>query len=411
MHVVIAMIIDAPGAVVTTSTRPDNLAVTLAARRAAGPVMVFDPQNLAGGGRGEGQAGSLAWPLERGCADPGTALVRAEALVPAAGGSGVENGNFWRQQALTVTRCLLHAAALGGAGAGDIFRWSHSAAAAKEAVGILGRHAGAAEGWGRGLDAIIAADQRTRDSVWAMVANTFAPLADPAVLAAVTARPGQQILDPEKFLASRGTIYLLGTAAGAAAAAPLVAALTEDLIHAARQLAARSPRQRLDPPLLLALDEAANYPLPSLPSLMSEGGGTGITTLTVLQSLAQARDKWGAQAGAAIWDAAIVKIILGGSGNAADLADISRLAGEIPVTEWSRTLAAGPGAGSASASVRYRPVIEPADIRRLGYGTGLLLLRTAPPILLRLRPWTARPDAKALAAAQAAWEHDRAGDA
>ena len=36
----------------------------------------------------------------------------------------------------------------------------------------------------------------------------------------------------------------------------------------------------------MILDEAANYPLPSLPSLMSEGGGTGITTMVVLQSLA-----------------------------------------------------------------------------------------------------------------------------
>ncbi|MCL5053963.1 TraM recognition domain-containing protein [Ferrimicrobium acidiphilum] len=28
---------------------------------------------------------------------------------------------------------------------------------------------------------------------------------------------------------------------------------------------------------------------------MSEGGGTGITTMVVLQSLAQARDRWGSE--------------------------------------------------------------------------------------------------------------------
>ena len=48
-------------------------------------------------------------------------------------------------------------------------------------------------------------------------------------------------------------------------------------------------------PLTLILDEAANYPLPSLGSLMSEGGGTSITTMVVLQSLAQARDRWGSE--------------------------------------------------------------------------------------------------------------------
>ena len=46
---------------------------------------------------------------------------------------------------------------------------------------------------------------------------------------------------------------------------------------------------------------------------MSEGGGTGITTIAVLQSLAQARAKWGRDEAEAIWDSAIVKIVLGGS--------------------------------------------------------------------------------------------------
>ena len=50
LHVVINAILDAPGAVVTTSTRPDNLTATLTARRAEGrPVAVFDPQHLAEG--------------------------------------------------------------------------------------------------------------------------------------------------------------------------------------------------------------------------------------------------------------------------------------------------------------------------------------------------------------------------
>ena len=41
---VIPFILDAPGAVVTTSTRPDNLAATMTARARRGPVGVFDPQ-------------------------------------------------------------------------------------------------------------------------------------------------------------------------------------------------------------------------------------------------------------------------------------------------------------------------------------------------------------------------------
>src|SRR2546429_4497275 len=93
---------------------------------------------------------------------------RADALVADAGRSGVENATFWRTQALSVTRCLLHAAALDGRPAADLYRWSHAAGASKEAVTILGSHPEATAGWDRALDAVIAADQRTRDSVWAM---------------------------------------------------------------------------------------------------------------------------------------------------------------------------------------------------------------------------------------------------
>ena len=116
---------------------------------------------------------------------------------------------------------------------------------------------------------------------------------------------------------------------GAGASATLVAAFVEDLIETARRLAARSPRARLDPPLLLALDEIGNLaPLPFLPVLMAEGCGTEITTMPVLQSLAQARNRWSEQQASAIWDASIVKIILGGASNSRDLQDLATPIGE-----------------------------------------------------------------------------------
>ena len=243
-NVVIPMILDAPGAVVTTSTRPDNLAITLAQRASFGPVAVFDPQRLA---RSSSRLSALRWSLVRGCESPQMAIIRAEALVSESNRSGVENGTFWRQQALTATRCLLHAAALGDRSPSDLYRWSHSAPGAKEAVSILTSHPGTTPGWERALDAIIASDQHTRDSIWAMVANAFSPLADPAVLGAVSPESGREF-DPVAFLALRGTLYLLGTASGASATATLVAALIEDVIDAAKRLAAGSPGQRLGSP-------------------------------------------------------------------------------------------------------------------------------------------------------------------
>jgi type IV secretory pathway TraG/TraD family ATPase VirD4 len=389
---VIPTILDAPGAVLTTSTRPDNLAVTFSVRTGRGHVVVFDPQGLAHAPR---LLPTLRWSPIRGCERPQTAMARAETLVADASRSGVENASFWRTQAVSALRCLLHAAALADRSPADLYRWSHAAPAAKEAIAILAQNRAAACGWDRALDAIVGADERMRDSTWVMVANTFSPLADPAVLAAVSPS-GTERFDPVEFLTSGGTLYLLGTASGASATANLVAALAEDVIEVARQLAAASAGGRLDPPLAVVLDEAANYPLPSLPALMSLGGGSGITTMAVLQSLAQTRDRWGREAAGATWDAAIVKVILGGSANADDLADLSRLIGDRPVKEHSETTSGWGAARSVSTTVRYRPILEPADIRRIRVGFGLLLLRSAPPIMMTLSPWTARKDAARL---------------
>ncbi len=155
-------------------------------------------------------------------------------------------------------------------------------------------------------------------------------------------------------------------------------------------------------PLLLALDEIGNLaPLPSLPSLMSEGGGTGITTITVLQSLSQARDRWGEFQANSIWDAAIVKVILGGGSNARDLADLSALIGDRD--EATVSISRDPaGKRGSSTSHRRVPVMDTSRLRTLPFGTGVLLLRSAPPILLQLQPWTRRRDSRLLS-------HDRRG--
>ena len=132
-------------------------------------------------------------------------------------------------------------------------------------------------------------------------------LADPRVRDAVSPDPGESF-DPADFHTNNGTLYLLATGAGAGASWSLVAAFIEDLVGTARHLAASSPGAWLDPPLLLALAEIGNLsPLPSLPMLMAEGGGNRII-MPVLQSLSQAREKWGDHAAGAVWDASIVKI-------------------------------------------------------------------------------------------------------
>ncbi|MTV25162.1 type IV secretory system conjugative DNA transfer family protein [Nitriliruptoraceae bacterium ZYF776] len=392
LHLVINAIVDAPGPVITTSTRPDNLTTSLRSREHHGPVAVFDPQQLA-----PGLPAGLRWSPVRGCEVPLTAMIRATGLASSTGlgAGGVDNGGFWEGKTRTAIQALLHAAALDGRDPATLYQWALNPTIAADAVRILQTHPEAATGWAESLDAMVQADPRTRDSIWQGVSLAFSALADPRVLDAITPRPGEAF-DPTSFLRDNGTLYLLATGAGAGASAALVAAFIEDLVEVARKLAASSPGARLDPPLLMALDEIGNLaPLPSLPTLMAEGGGTGITTMPVLQSMAQARVKWGNDAAGAIWDASIVKIILGGGSNSRDLQDLSALIGDRDDTTDSTSIDAY-GGRSTQRSLRRVPIMSADVLRTLPFGTGLTLLRTAPPIITDLRAWTARTDARTL---------------
>jgi type IV secretory pathway TraG/TraD family ATPase VirD4 len=292
-------------------------------------------------------------------------------------------------------RCLLHAAALDGRPPADLYRWALSPQIAVEALRILrAREAILAAA---ALESVIAGDSKIRDGTWSVIQNTFAVLADPAVLAALSPASGESF-DPDAFLRHSGTMYLLGTASGHSATSTLVGSFIEDVIDTARHLAAASPNSRLDPPLALILDEAANYPLDSLPALMSEGGGTGICTMAVLQSLAQARHHWRPDRAQAIWDAATVKVILGGQADARDLTDLSKLFGETEVKDSAESTRGGEK--SVTISTRHRPILSVDDLRRIPFGAGVLMLRSAPPIHLDLERWDQRPDANQLRVAK-----------
>ena len=105
---------------------------------------------------------------------------------------------------------------------------------------------------------------------------------------------------------------------------------------------------------------------------MAGGGGTGITPMPILQSLALARDRWSEHQAGAIWDASIVKIILGGASNSRDLQDLSTLIGERD--EYTDSVTLGDhGTRSNQRSIRRVPILPPDRIRTLPFGTGITL--------------------------------------
>jgi type IV secretion system protein VirD4 len=126
--------------------------------------------------------------------------------------------------------------------------------------------------------------------VFGQLLSSLGFLATPPVLEACCADPSHPALDPQQLLDERGRIYLLGTSA-AQRMAPLITALVETI---ARH---RPPTCRRQPGgAALAAARAVHRrgtqiaPLPSLPSLLADGGGQGIVTCVILQSLGQASE-------------------------------------------------------------------------------------------------------------------------
>lgn len=375
-HFVEPMLCEYPGAVLGTSVRTEMAARTVVERRRCGPVAVFAP----GGIQVAGEAGEalgravLRWSLTRGCEDPETAMRRARALA-ANGGKGTGDSGFWESHARLVLAPLLHAAAISGEGVTALARWSRGPGQAREAVQVMSDSPDAAPDWADTLEAEITGDDRTVQNIWKTVSSCVSePLMDPRVRDAVCPRDGQD-LDIDDFIDRRGTLYIVGDAN--ATSAPFVAALIEDFYAVATARANRSEGNRLCPPLFLCLDEIANIAvLPSLPQMMSAGGGSNVTTLVVEQSRHQLASRLGRDQAKALWDAATTKLVLGGAMDSEKIGEVIEAAGERDVDR--RTVSPGPGWGRSSWAETQEKVLTSGQVHRLEKGTALLIKGSAP---------------------------------
>lgn len=384
------------GPAVVTSTRPDLLQFTgnrrrqLAAGR-SGKVHVYDPFGSVPG------VISVQWSPIAGCADPSVAYRRASAMV-AVVGQGVSDSGHWTAGAASILRALFHAAALDGSDIADVRRWL-ARQETDTAAAVLRASTSAAADWADDLDALQLLGDRERGSFFSMARTCIDATAEPRVRSS-THGP---FLDIDAFLASGSTLYIVGPSHYQKVAAPLIVGLVDAIAQRAAELAARTPGGRLDPGLLLCLDEVANIaPLDSLPALVSEGGGAGIVTLWAAQSLAQLRARYGTDMQQAILTATTAKLIYGGMSNGGDLRDVSSWAGEYRQAQ-ATYYAGGPdptrspaqpggladrdneGRQHAIGSI-YRPVLPVDALQQLPPGRAWLFYRSDKPLLVETRP-------------------------
>ncbi len=381
------LVIDAPGAVVATSTKADLPTWTLGAREQRGLVAVFDPEEVWGWPQ------ATYWSPVTGCEDPDTALDRARAFVAARPITGDSRyGGFFGEAADTVLACFLHAAALDGRPMRDVVRWAGDFS--DPTPGDILRHStDAPEWWWPKLKEFTtgAADETT-SSTKMTLDLVLKPLASPKVLRWCSPADGRG-LDVRQLLAERGSLFLLSRG-GSGSAAPLVTALADCVTRHARDESQRQADGRLDPPLRLVLDEAPNIaPLPDLPTLMSDSGGRGITTCVFTQSFAQARARWGRDAAWALFGSATLAMILGGLKEDDALESLSRIVGERTVRTRSQTH--GHSGASHGWSERRERVLPVAKIRQLraDRGEALLLYRHLESVVRLQAVWERRDTA------------------
>ncbi|MFB8191371.1 type IV secretory system conjugative DNA transfer family protein [Microbacterium sp. NPDC055988] len=388
LRILIDAILDWVGPLVTTSTTTDNLRATRAHRATLGNVYVFDPQKLSG------EKSPVKISPITGCDDPLTAVQRAAALVAGTGMGSGKNAE-WAEKAKTQLAALLCAAALDRRTVRDLARWGASPQLAKEAVDVLQSHPLAPMGWGSALDSVLDEKPELLGNIWFGVSGALAPLLIPEIAEAMLPGPDDTVFDPDQFLQGQNTLYLIGTKSGAGAAGGFLAAMLDDIVEQARRKALASPSSRLDPPLGLILDEIANiFSWPMLPSLMSDGGGRGICVITVLQTRRQAEVSWSAAEMHAVFGAATVTILLGGSTDNNYLSEMVALLGNREIKRGSQTFS---DQGTSQQEQTHEvALVTASEIRRLPARLGLLVTKNLRPVLLDLSKWTERNDVKTI---------------
>ncbi|WP_170284660.1 type IV secretory system conjugative DNA transfer family protein [Kribbella amoyensis] len=379
-------VLDAPGAVITTSTKQDVVRDTATARAAAGPVWVFDPSGvITDGSEVDELVTDLggAWvrfdPL-RGCENAAVAMDRAADLVDGVGRNKSDGqGERWDGFAKQTLHSLLHAAALGGYSMYDVQQWvAHPSKDAADRVLYELEAAGStAAGMMQEAKQFFTNNPNTQSSISTTIMPALSWLS--VETAARSAAPGGQQFDVAELLAAGGTVYLIG--AEDKKTAPLVTALTAHIARQAKAIAARSRRERLDPSLTMVLDEAALICLIPLDQWSGDFGSRGITMHIAAQSRAQMRQRFGDAATGALLTNCATKILFGGSADGEDLQYWSTVAGERdePAVTKDRST------GAESISTRKSTVLTPAQVGQLRTGQVLIITNGMPPAITTAR--------------------------
>ena len=232
--------------------------------------------------------------------------------------------------------------------------------------------AAGAHQWAYNLAELRSEAHKTTATVRMVMSRALAFMADPALAASVLPAPGTGFSIPA-FLRNAGTLYMIAEAVSEEApVAPLFAAMATEIHYIAAQIGQASPSGRLDPPLLMGLDEVTQIcPVP-LPSWLSDSGGKGIQVIAVVHGEAQLTGRWGDHGRQVVLDTSSVKVFLPGITDVTTLDAAAKLCGQ---ASWKVR-------GQDHAS--RHDVATPDMIRQLPAGFALVIRGGCAPVIARL---------------------------
>jgi type IV secretory pathway TraG/TraD family ATPase VirD4 len=358
-------VLEHAGPVVTTSTKTDVVAATLQRRARIGEALVWDPFG----------PDTCSWDLLQGCEDWGHALLVARWLVAAMQLGTSSSSQYFDAAAQELAAPLLHAAALGAEHTMlDVYRWVRDTKldVPKRVLASVGNDDALAR-----LASVYALNARQRDGITGTLQVQLSAYGHPA--AARTARRAATAITPDRlFDGAPNTVYLVAGREHQRMLAPLVITMLCSLLYAASERENRTGRP-LQPQALFALDETAQIaPLQDLPQILSVSLSSGIRFMTVWHSLAQIRERYGADAAATILALSQAKVFLGSITDDGTRQELVHVLGQQPTEHDGRT--------------HWRDTLTAQALQRLQDGQGLLVHGELPPVFFTQRRWYSDPD-------------------
>ncbi len=389
---VIPAVLEWDGPVLATSVKSDVAADTYAARTARGEVRVFDPSalSLMPHAPWSPVAASRGWQGAR----------RTAARLLGLGEHAIARSadeSFWRPAGARYLAPLLLAAAQGDLTMREVLEWTNNCEQTEPTELLIRCRQPGARAALAALQSVWQADERFRSSLLQTVATSLDAWQEPHINAA-TINDNQ--ISPGWLLDAPNTLYLISPADDQRRLRGLFCALLADILAGAFERSTETGRP-LDPPLLLALDEAANIaPLPNLDEIASTGPGQGVQLLTVLQNLSQAADRWGTERAETILANHRARVYCSGIGDRATLEHLRATLGEQELTRTSTQRQTPLATPSRTTTRELHPLAPAQRVRQTPPDKALLTYGHLPAAWINLRPWYRDQELTTLAAGQ-----------